>query len=1011
MDSTTGNPILTFDQLLRRRAIDEDQTPLLAYPKSRLGVADYELIPGKLLNRFVDGAVESLLRLGIEPVNEEKVVGIYAPTDLDYLVTIFGLGRLGYTSFLLSPRLPASAVHALLQSTGSSTLFYSSVHRPSIISDSILENIRILPLPTRDQYDNDDIYPPFYRKDVDEEKEHLRRYLMLHSSGSTGLPKPIGYTNKRLLGITAGAQKVTSFQSVPFSHAHGLLTYVQAIFHKKTLYMMNGYVAQTHDSVTAAIKAANPGMVWTVPYVLKLLAEKPDGIEVLKRCEKVSSAGSRCPDDLGDLLVNEGVHLGTQFGSTEIGSVLGSLNRPREDKAWNYLRPPPHVVPFLYMKPVGGHLYELVVLDGHVGKWASNSDDPPNSWYTSDLFEAHPSIPNAWKFVGRSDDRVTLSNGEKVLPLPIEGRIRQHPLVREAVVFGIDRAVPGLLLFRSDHTLNTEDFLSTIWPVVQEVNSHSEGFSQISRDMITVANDDIDIHLTDKSSIKRAQVYKHFKDVIDKMYTQEASEGTLQLEIPELKTWILQAFADIGVYLPDAQADFFGAGVDSLKAIQMRSLIVKSLSLGGNSSRCSSLIVYECGNAESLARKLHEIRTGVVNDQDDIKIMEALIEKYSVRPQSISKNIQKPKSNIVILTGATGSLGSHILAQLIALSSVSKIYCLIRRCEYPFKRLSEALEGRKFYVSLSKVTALSADISETDLGLADSVLEGLKSEATHIIHCAWAVNFTLPVSSLEPHLKGLHNLISLTQSMPREAHFIFCSSVSTAMASPTQSTVLSARVPSLEYASPTGYARSKLVAERIIEAASEAGIHATILRIGQIVPAREIGSQLWNPTEAIPLMIQTAATIGHLPRLADSRDGCTWIEADAVAKAVLEIGGIGSNSTRMTQLVYNIVNPKSFSWNDEFLPALKSAGLVFDTVEYGHWLEKLEEGEKDVSKNPSRKLLSFWKQQSTSEGSRTFETKEAEVISEAMRQSQRAVDGSLIPRILQKWKQHWNKNA
>jgi long-subunit acyl-CoA synthetase (AMP-forming) len=51
--------------------------------------------------------------------------------------------------------------------------------------------------------------------------------------------------------------------------------------------------------------------------------------------------------------------------------------------------------------------------------------------------------------VVRSDDRVTLPNGEKALPLLIEGRILQHPLVREAVVFGIDRSVPGLLLYRA----------------------------------------------------------------------------------------------------------------------------------------------------------------------------------------------------------------------------------------------------------------------------------------------------------------------------------------------------------------------------------------------------------------------------------------------------------------------------------------------------------------------------------------------------------------------------------
>jgi len=94
-----------------------------------------------------------------------------------------------------------------------------------------------------------------------------------------------------------------------------LVTYVQAIYARKTLYLMNGHVPQTHDTVTAAVKAAKPEILWTVPYVLKLLAEKRDGIEVLKRCRMVSSSGSRCPDDLGDFLTKEGIFVGTTFGS------------------------------------------------------------------------------------------------------------------------------------------------------------------------------------------------------------------------------------------------------------------------------------------------------------------------------------------------------------------------------------------------------------------------------------------------------------------------------------------------------------------------------------------------------------------------------------------------------------------------------------------------------------------------------------------------------------------------
>jgi long-subunit acyl-CoA synthetase (AMP-forming) len=174
------------------------------------------------------------------------------------------------------------------------------------------------------------------------------------------------------------------------------------------------------------------------------------------------------------------------------------------------------------MRPFDGPICECVVLDGHRGKLMSNSNDPPNSWHTKDLFIAHPTIPNAWKFVGRADDRVTLTNGEKVLPLPIEGRIQQDPLVKEAVVFGVDRPVPGLLLFRAKTAegLSDDEFLDHVWPAIQDANSRAEGFSQISRDLVAIIPEEVDCPSTDKSSIKRAAVYRDFAAVIDNVYAR-----------------------------------------------------------------------------------------------------------------------------------------------------------------------------------------------------------------------------------------------------------------------------------------------------------------------------------------------------------------------------------------------------------------------------------------------------------------------------------------------------------
>ena len=93
------------------------------------------------------------------------------------------------------------------------------------------------------------------------------------------------------------------------------------------------------------------------------------------------------------------------------------------------------------MNPLGNNLYESVCLKCHPALSASNSDVPaPGLWHSKDVFTPHPSVPNIWKYVTHIDDRITLINGEKVLPLPIEGRIRKDPLIREAAAVGVDQS-------------------------------------------------------------------------------------------------------------------------------------------------------------------------------------------------------------------------------------------------------------------------------------------------------------------------------------------------------------------------------------------------------------------------------------------------------------------------------------------------------------------------------------------------------------------------------------------
>lgn len=225
------------------------------------------------------------------------------------------MGRLGYTCFLISPRLPASIVARLVVESNAQCLFYAPEYKALIQEAGVTALIPIRCLFPRPAYENRDVMSSRFSRDVSPIQEQNRRYIMLHSSGSTGIPKPVSYTNKRLLMICLAAPSLIAFQSLPFSHAHGLVTISQAIWTRKTIYLFNSHVPQINSKLCLAIEAAKPEIVWSVPYVLKLLAETTRGIQSLKQCKVVCSSGSRCPDELGDLLTAKGVFVGCLFGS------------------------------------------------------------------------------------------------------------------------------------------------------------------------------------------------------------------------------------------------------------------------------------------------------------------------------------------------------------------------------------------------------------------------------------------------------------------------------------------------------------------------------------------------------------------------------------------------------------------------------------------------------------------------------------------------------------------------
>jgi hypothetical protein len=319
--------------------------------------------------------------------------------------------------------------------------------------------------------------------------------------------------------------------------------------------------------------------------------------------------------------------------------------RPPGDTAWNYLRILPQVKQWVLMDEIAPAIYECVALDGLRSKSTINSDNPPRSFRTKDLFMPHPMNPNWWKFVSRLDDRLTLVNGEKVLPIPIEGRIRLEGLVKEAVVFGDGKTLPGLLIVKSDQAsqLTDADFMREIWPAIEDANSRAESFSRIPQELIVLLPSDTTYAQTDKGTFIRAEVYTQFGDQIQAAYANFESGthtgGTLALSPAELEIYLSQKFREhIGVELPSTKTDFFAFGIDSLQCMKLWSVMKKELDLGGRQSELGQNILYETGNVTTLAQYLDGLRIGKTEEaHDPQQTMKDLIANYSSFPLSERK--------------------------------------------------------------------------------------------------------------------------------------------------------------------------------------------------------------------------------------------------------------------------------------------------------------------------------------------------------------------------------------
>ncbi|KAG2150554.1 L-aminoadipate-semialdehyde dehydrogenase [Suillus clintonianus] len=929
-------------------------------------------------------------------VTSRMTVGLLGISNISYVVTEMALYRMGYCVLFLSPNNSPPAIAHLLTVTNATHFIVQDVHLPSAtaalthLSDP--SSVTIINQPSSEVFGSvaRSLYPEKTHWDpvLNWEDEFLLPVTMIHSSGSTGFPKPIVATNKAAVGNCIMNFGLTSLTTLPLYHGHGHSNLYRAIYSAKPLYLFpTGSIPLTSANVIKLLKQApDVEALYGVPLALKLLAETPEGLQVLKGLKLVMFGGSACPDELGDFLVNEGVRLVGHYGLTEMGQLMTSFRNFETDKDWNWPRAKgpyvkTNVNDYLRFEPRGGDIYELFVLDGWPMKVMTNQ--PDGSYATKDLFIKHPTIPDAYKFIGRIDDTLVMVNGEKTNPVPMELTLRSSPYIADAVIFGAGRIQIGALILPTEivKDRSPSELVKLVAPIVALANAEAPSHSQLATEALVFLPYGTVIPRADKGSILRPRVYKEFEGVINEVYKRLEGDidgdGKRRLtDEAEARTAIRDIIGmtvDRPIDSLEDDTDLFDFGLDSLQSSRIRNTIQREIDLGGK--KLSPNAVFEHPSIMQIARLLVAMssgKEGALAQQSPREIVLELVKKYSsfayVNETHVKGTTGAASSSVtprvVVLTGATGSLGAYILDELLSDPSVATVYCLCRAKDDAdaSSRIMSSMKTRKlssrYEQAQSRVKALASDLPMDKLGLQSDVYNEIARRATLIIHNAWAVNFNLGISSFEPHIRGAVNLINLALASPhpRPADFYFASSISAVAAWRGPESIPEAITDDPSVAQGLGYAQSKWVTEKLCQVASQqTPIRAGVLRIGQMVGDSQNG--VWNETEAISLIIKCTDTIGILPNLEES---VSWLPVDYAAKTIVDLVNVPPQRLPLGECpVWNVIHPKLVPWSS-ILSSLQHSGLKFKALPRHEWIKALRASPVDEVSNPSRKLLTFF---------------------------------------------------
>ena len=302
--------------------------------------------------------------------------------------------------------------------------------------------------------------------------------------------------------------------------------------------------------------------------------------------------------------------------------------------------------------------------------------------------------------------------------------------------------------------------------------------------------------------------------------------------------------------------------------------------------------------------------------------------------------------NAILITGATGFLGSHILAELLERDDYRNrnVVCLVRSVSssHGAERIHNTFNRYNLNVhNLGRVKIVSGDLVLPEFGLDHKDYENLAVATSEVYHCAATVNMMADYKTLKPHnINATKSILEFCLN-GRRKKLNYASTLSVFVATNRNKgeALETDRLdePCIIYG---GYGQTKYVCEKLLLNVPSELCSINIIRYGLL--CGDTISGISAPKDFLGMFIRGAKTVKKLPADPSGKLGIDISPIDIASKMTVDI------ATKSDGGIYHIAseNPLSYS---ELCKTIEKIANVKIKVDYQIWKGLLMEFQDNAS--------------------------------------------------------------